>query len=55
MIKAKELHAPILEHVYRLLWQGESAKELARSMMELPMVGEHDGLSTPLPSPTRLH
>lgn len=40
MITEKKLKAPILEHVYLLLWQGGTAVELARALMELPMMNE---------------
>ena len=45
MIKEKNLTAPILEHVYLLLWQGGTAIELARALMELPMMSENEGIS----------
>lgn len=45
MIKEKDISAPILEHVYRLLWQGESAADLARGLMTLPRMGEMDGMA----------
>lgn len=44
MITEKKLDAPILEHTYRLLWKGEKAQDLARALMELPMLGELEGM-----------
>lgn len=46
MVQERNLHAPILEHVYRLLWKGESAKDLAKALMELPMMEEKEGMSS---------
>lgn len=45
MITEKKIKAPILEHVYQLLWQGGTAVELARALMELPMMSENEGIS----------
>lgn len=33
MIQEKSISAPILEHVYKLLWKGESAADLAMGLM----------------------
>ena len=33
-----------LEHVYKLLWNDESAADLARALMELPMMEEQEGM-----------
>ena len=44
MITEKKIKAPILEHVYQLLWQGGTAVELARALMELPMMSENDSV-----------
>lgn len=44
LVHAKQIHAPILEHVYRLLWEGESAPDLAKALMQLPILDEHEGL-----------
>lgn len=40
MVQGKDIDTPILEHVYRLLWKDEKAEDLARALMELPMMGE---------------
>ena len=40
MVQGKNIDCPILEHVYRLLWKDEKAEDLARALMELPMMGE---------------
>ena len=33
-----------MEHVYKLLWNGESARDLSVALMELPMMEEHEGV-----------
>lgn len=43
MVTQRELDAPILKEVYKLLWQGESAKECAERLMSLPMRSEVHG------------
>lgn len=45
MTRERNISAPILEHVYRLLWEGGSAKELAEGLMNLPMMEEMTGVS----------
>ncbi|KAM0746169.1 NAD-dependent glycerol-3-phosphate dehydrogenase [Meredithblackwellia eburnea MCA 4105] len=44
MVKERGVDAPILEHVYRLLWKEESAVDLAKALMTLPMMEEQEGL-----------
>lgn len=44
MIQEKSISAPILEHVYKLLWKGESAADLAMGLMMLPMMEEKEGM-----------
>ena len=45
MCEERKIDAPILEHVYRLLWKGESAAELAQALMSLPMMEEKEGMA----------
>ena len=47
MIEEKKIDAPIIKHVYKALWQGESAKDMALALMALPMMEETHGLSSP--------
>lgn len=44
MVKKRGLDAPILEHVYKLLWESGSAVELAMALMKLPMIDEKAGM-----------
>jgi hypothetical protein len=44
MTQSKSIEAPILQHVYRLLTNEESALVLATSLLASPMVGEHGNL-----------
>ncbi|KDE02643.1 hypothetical protein MVLG_06802 [Microbotryum lychnidis-dioicae p1A1 Lamole] len=44
MVKEKGIDAPILEHVYRCLWEGETAGEMAKRLMSLRMMSEMEGI-----------
>lgn len=44
MVQERGIRAPILEHVYRLLWENGCAKDLAKGLMSLPMMGETHGM-----------
>ncbi|SCV67316.1 BQ2448_5962 [Microbotryum intermedium] len=44
MVKEKGIDAPILEHVYRCLWEGETAGEMAKKLMSLRMMSEMEGI-----------
>lgn len=46
-MQSLSISAPILEHVYELLWQGGSAIDLAKGLMELPMMEETAGMASP--------
>lgn len=40
MVQGKNIEVPILDHVYRLLWKDEKAQDLAKALMQLPMMEE---------------
>ena len=46
-MRSLSISAPILEHVYKLLWDGGSASELAKGLMELPMMEETAWMASP--------